>query len=76
MMKTMTVVGYEEKDDMLILKLISDDAVEMTGIMIIWKNISALKQKLIQAKTNKNQLNFYLAATLGIGKWPLNRGLS
>jgi len=31
----MTVVGYEEKDDMLILKLISDDAVEMTGIMII-----------------------------------------
>ena len=50
--------------------------------MIIGKNISALKQKLIHAKTNKNQLNFYLAATLGIGKWlldkgwPLNRGLS
>ena len=59
-----------------------DDAMEMTGIMIIGKNISALKQKLIHAKTNKNQLNFYLAATLGIGKWlldkgwPLNRGLS
>ena len=24
-----------------------DDAMEMTGIMIIWKSISALKQKLI-----------------------------
>ena len=59
-----------------------DDAMEMTGIMMIWKSISALQQKLIQAKTNKNQLNFYLAATLGIGKWlldkgwPLNRDLS
>lgn len=59
-----------------------DDAMEMTGMMMIWKSISALKRKLIQAKTNKTQLNFYLAATLGIGKWlldkgwPLNRGLS
>ena len=41
---------------------------EMTGIMMISKSISALKQKLIQAKTNNNQLNLYSAATLGIGK--------